>query len=145
MSYICAYHKTKEKTQVLLCEEFRSPVVNKDSKIYELVGGSSDDLSEDELQTAANEFEEEAGLKLKKSRFRKVDIKQSSATLCSHRITLYAVELTDEEMKHFKNDNDIHGVVEETEQIHLHMMDLNKALKMVDWTNAGMIMAAVKG
>ena len=145
MSYICAYYKTKKKTQVLLCEEFRSPVVNNDSKIYELIGGSSDDLSADELQTAADEFFEEAGLKLKKNRFRKVDIKQSSATLCSHRITLYAVELSKEEAKHFEADNDIHGMVEETEQIHLHMVDLDEALKKVDWTNAGMIMTAVKG
>jgi len=145
VSYICAYHKTKKETKILLCEEFRSPVVNDDSMVYELVGGSSDNPNDDELQVAANEFEEETGVKLKKSRFKKVDIKQSAATLCSHRITLYSVELTDEEIKHFEEDKDIHGVTEATEQIHLHVMTLEDALKKVDWTNAGMIFAAMKG
>ena len=143
MSYICAYYKSKDKTEILLCEEFRTPAVNEDSMIFELVGGSSLKPTDDELQVASSEFAEETGMSIDKSRFKKVDIKQSAGTLCSHRITLYAVELTEEEINHFKNDTEVHGVVEDTERIHLHVMELSEAVKKVDWTNVGMIMSVV--
>lgn len=144
MSYICGYYKDADVTKVLLCEEFRTPANNEDSMIFELVGGSSLKPTDDELQVATSEFEEETGMALDKNRFRKVETKQSAGTLCSHRISLFAVELTKEEIEKFEKDNSAHGVIEDTEVIHLHVLPLEEALKKVDWTNAGMIMTAIK-
>lgn len=144
MSYICAYHKnTNGQAEVLLCDEFRTPAVNEESRIYELIGGSSFNPSDDELEVACHEFEEETGVAISKDRFKKIDIKQSAGTLCSHQIALFAIELTDEEIDHFRNDHNVHGVEEDTERVHLHVMSLNNALKKVDWTNSGMILSAI--
>ena len=145
MSYICAYKKADNilDSQIVLCEEFRTPVVNKYEMIFELIGGSSFDESDDELTVASKEFEEESGLKIDMNRFSSVAIKQSAGTICSHQICLYKVELTDEEIQHFKNDTETHGVVEDTECIHIHVMTFREAMNVMDWTNVGMVYAAL--
>nr|DAE79802.1 MAG TPA: Nucleoside 2-deoxyribosyltransferase like protein [Caudoviricetes sp.] len=145
MSYICAYKKADEilDSQIVLCEEFRTPVMNKHEMIFELIGGSSFNENDDELTVASQEFEEESGLKVDSSRFSPVALKQSAGTLCSHQIKLYKVELTEDELYHFKNDTETHGVVEDTERIHIHVMTFREAMSLLDWTNVGMIYAAL--
>ena len=96
------------------------------------------------LLTASKELEEETGLKLNKNRFKQLDMKQSAATLCSHKIALFTVELSEEEINKVKNDNQVHGVIEDTERIHLHVMTVKEAIDKVDWTNTGMILQGIK-
>ena len=147
MSYICAYQKAEDilESKIVLCEEFRTPVVNEHEMVFELIGGSSFNINDNELTVASQEFEEESGLKIDSSRFCSVDLKQSAATLCSHQIKLYKVELTDEEIEHFQNDAEVHGVEEDTERIHIHVMTFREAIKFLDWTNVGMVYAALSG
>ena len=148
MSYIFAYSKNEEdimKSELIVCEEFRTPVVNEAEMVFELPGGSSLNEDDDRLQTASKELEEETGLVLDSDRFNYETIKQSAATLCSHRIALFSVELTQEEIDSVKKDNEVHGVVEDTERIHLHVMTVEEAIKFMDWTNIGMIMSVLKG
>ena len=146
MSYILAYYKKEDvmDSEIVLCEEFRSPINNNEEMVFELPGGSSLNPNDDVLSTASKELEEETGLKLDKNRFEQVALKQSAATLCSHKIALFRVELTEEEINSLKKDNSIHGVIEDTEQIHLHVMKVSGALNMVDWTNTGMILNGIK-
>ena len=146
MSYILAYYKKEDimDSEIVLCEEFRSPINNNEEMVFELPGGSSLNPNDDVLSTASKELEEETGLKLDKNRFEQVTLKQSAATLCSHKIALFRVELTEEEINSLKKDNSIHGVLEDTEQIHLHVMKVSEALDMVDWTNTGMILNGIK-
>ena len=146
MSYICAYHKSDDY-EIVLTKEFRSPVRNTKSFIYELPGGSSLNPNDDELETASHEFEEEVGLKLDSNRFKKVATRQSAATLCSHVITLFSVELSSEEISYIKNDKSMHGVIEDTEQIHLEVKTFTEILNddLCDWTNIGMIIQCIKG
>ena len=146
MSYILAYYKKEDimDSEIVLCEEFRSPINNNEEMVFELPGGSSLNPNDDVLSTASKELEEETGLKLDKNRFEQVALKQSAATLCSHKIALFRVELTEEEINSLKKDNSIHGVLEDTEQIHLHVMKVSEALDMVDWTNTGMILNGIK-
>ena len=146
MSYILAYYKKEDimDSEIVLCEEFRSPINNNEEMVFELPGGSSLNPNDDVLSTASKELEEETGLKLDKNRFEQVALKQSAATLCSHKIALFRVELTEEEINSLKKDNGIHGVIEDTEQIHLHVMKVSEALNMVDWTNTGMILNGIK-
>jgi 8-oxo-dGTP pyrophosphatase MutT (NUDIX family) len=146
MSYILAYYKKEDimDSEIVLCEEFRSPINNNEEMVFELPGGSSLNPNDDVLSTASKELEEETGLKLDKNRFEQVALKQSAATLCSHKIALFRVELTEEEINSLKKDNSIHGVIEDTERIHLHVMKVSEALDMVDWTNTGMILNGIK-
>ena len=145
MSYICAYHKSNDY-EIVLTKEFRSPVRNTKSFIYELPGGSSLNPNDDELETASHEFEEEVGLKLPANRFKKIMSRQSSATLCSHIITLFSVELNSDEINYIKNDKSMHGVVEDTEQIYLEVKTFADILNdnLCDWTNIGMIIQGIK-
>ena len=100
--------------------------------------------NDDRLQTAADELKEETGIIVAKDRLVYHGIKQSASTLCSHRIALYSVELTDEEIEKAVNDNTVHGVVEDTERTYVHVMTVREAMKYVDWTNIGMIMSVLE-
>lgn len=146
MSYILAYCKKENllDTEIVLCEEFRTPINNETEMVYEFPGGSSLNPLDDMLLTASKELEEETGLKLNKNRFKQLDMKQSAATLCSHKIALFTVELSEEEINKVKNDNQVHGVIEDTERIHLHVMTVKEAIDKVDWTNTGMILQGIK-
>ena len=146
MSYILAYKKNNDDildSEIILCEEFRTPVVNENEMVFELPGGSSLNEDDDRLETASKELEEETGLNINPERFKYESIKQSAATLCSHRIALFSVELTDEELNQIKNDKTSHGVTEDTELIHLHVMTIREAMNKIDWTNIGMIMSVL--
>ena len=153
MSYVCAYYKPSEDiydTEIVLVKEFRTPVRNLDSFVYELPGGSSLDETEKGYEVASNEFKEEVGLEIPSHRFKYIANKQSSATLCSHKIELYSVELMKEEMKKIKKmaENDItHGNQRDTEITHIKVVTIWDLLKKndvcVDFTNMGMIFKAL--
>lgn len=139
MSYICAYYVDNDDTWIVVCEEFRSAVNNSAGMVFELPGGSSLKENENELEVASHELEEETGLRIESSRFKRVAIKQSAATLASHKICLFSVELSKVEFETIKNDKSEHGISEDSELIHLHVMKLSDACEYMDWTNIGMV------
>lgn len=149
MSYILAFYKNNEdimNSSIIICREFRSPIRNEKEFVYELPGGSSLNQTDDVLDTAAKELEEETGLSIDKDRFSHNSSRQSAATICSHKIDLFSVELNEKEFNDIKNNLDkTHGVAEDTELIHLEIMTLNDILEneLLDWTNVGMIFDAI--
>lgn len=153
MSYTLAYYRPNDNlldTEIVLVKEFRSPVSNKDSFVYELPGGSSIDDSEDELEVASQELKEEIGLEVSPSRIKYITELQSSATLCSHKISLYKVELTKDEIDSLKFDADnkiTHGNIEDTEKTYTVIANYNQLLNgdyPLDFTNLGMISVALR-
>ena len=147
MSYICAFCKNTENimdSEIVVCEEFRSPVVNQHEMIFELPGGSSVKDNEERLQVASNELKEETGLTIPANRFQYLSLKQSAGTLCSHRIALFSVELSHDEINRIRYDKQVHGVIEDTECIHLHVMKAKDAFQHMDWTNIGLVNYALQ-
>ena len=141
MSYVCAYKPSTNiyDSEIVLVKEFRSPINNNNSYVYELPGGSSNNNSP--LITAKQELLEETGLDINITRFKEVSVRQSCATLCSHNITLFAVQLTDQELLDIKQDTNIHGVLNDSELIHLTIKTYKNIIEqcLCDWTNVGMI------
>lgn len=153
MSYVCAYYRLANDddydTEIVLIKEFRTPVRNLESFVYELPGGSSLKETESEYIVASNEFKEEVGLSISPYRFDYVTKKQSASTLCSHTITLYSVELTKEEMTQIKEmslKGITHGNQNDTELTYIKVItlwDLINRNVLIDFTNMGMIFTAL--
>ena len=152
MSYICAYYKPDNEilnSEIVLVKEFRIPVRNNKGYVYELPGGSS--LKEDSsaLEIASQELEEEIGLLVEPERFKFIDSRQSASTLCSHKINLYSVRLTKDEIDKIKKDsqnNVTHGIQEDTELTYSLVVtyrDILEGKYPVDFTNLGMIQSAL--
>lgn len=142
MSYICAYYIDEHGgIWVIVCEEFRSAVNNSAGMVFELPGGSSLKEGEDELETASHELEEETGLRIESSRFKRVAMKQSAATLASHKICLFSVRLNSDEFEQVKNDTNSHGISEDSELIHIHLIQPleEQYYEYMDWTTIGML------
>lgn len=141
MSYILAYSLKPNimDSEILICKEFRSPVCNEEEYIYELPGGSSV-TPEDALTTACHELKEETGLIVDPKRMNVENTKQSAGTLCSHKISLFSIELTEEEINTIKNDKTIHGVVEDTERVYVEITPVKEVINKLDWTNTGLIL-----
>lgn len=142
---ILMYHKGQNifDTDVILVKEFRSPATTLDGYIWELPGGSSHDESESALQVAADEVFEETDFKFDSKRLKQIQRRQLNGTLLANKTQLFALELTDEEIKWFKSQiGSIHGVVEDTEMAYTEVMNVKDILdnELLDWSNIGMIM-----
>lgn len=152
ISHICAYYRPDNEilnSEIVLVKEFRSPVRNNKGYVYELPGGSSLKDNSSALETASQELEEEIGLLVEPERFKFVDSRQSASTLCSHKINLYSVRLTKDEIDKIKKDsqnNVTHGIQEATELTYSLVVTYNDILKgkyPVDFTNLGMIQSVI--
>lgn len=102
VSAVLAYHRNRASgdTRVVLVKEFRSPVNNAEGFVYELPGGSSFKPGVDPQVTARDELHEECGLRISDlSRFKPVCTRQVNATSSTHRATLYAIALSEDEME----------------------------------------------
>lgn len=152
ISHICAYYRPDNEilnSEIVLVKEFRSPVRNNKGYVYELPGGSSLKDNSSALETASQELEEEIGLLVEPDRFKFVDSRQSASTLCSHKINLYSVRLTKDEIDKIKKDsqhNVTHGIQEATELTYSLVVTYNDILKgkyPVDFTNLGMIQSVI--
>lgn len=148
ISHICAYYRPDNEvlnSEIVLVKEFRIPVRNNKGYVYELPGGSSLKDNSSALETASQELEEEIGIKVEPERFKFIDSRQSASTLCSHKINLYSVRLTKDEIDKIKKDsqnNVTHGIQEATELTYSLVVTYNDILKgkyPVDFTNLGMI------
>jgi 8-oxo-dGTP pyrophosphatase MutT (NUDIX family) len=108
ISTVLLYRKrqTVAETQVVVVKEFRSPVSNQSGYVWELPGGSSFD-EVDYKALALEEVEEETGFALKsKERLKEHDARQLMATMSAHKAHLYSVELSEEELDHFKTSSE---------------------------------------
>src|SRR5476651_11826 len=82
---------------ILLIHEARQAVRNAVGSIFELPGGSSHDATLDPRTVAAEEFYEEAGLRVEPDRFVFIGERQLAASVLTHTANLFAVELTEAE------------------------------------------------
>lgn len=131
-------------TKIVLIREFRSPNRTTDGFVHELPGGSSFKDNDSILVTASKELFEETGLQVPAERFRKLEGRQMVSTLSTHRGYLFAVKLTDEEMKQaesLEQKSEFLGVEEDSERTYVEVKTLRDiALTTdLDWSMIGMI------
>jgi 8-oxo-dGTP pyrophosphatase MutT (NUDIX family) len=149
ISSILLYHKAKnwQDTKVIIVKEFRSPANTEDGFVRELVGGSSFKPGTDPKEIAAEEVHEETGFELLPSRLVEQGARQLAATLSSHKSHLYSVEITDEELQWFVNQNGIQkGNIEDTEITYIEIYTIKELLdnRNIDWSNLGMVFSLLK-
>jgi 8-oxo-dGTP pyrophosphatase MutT (NUDIX family) len=132
-------------TEIVLVEEFRSPVANNLGMVREVPGGSSTKPGIDPGTLAAKELEEETGLAISEDRFKFVGWRQVASTLSAHRAHVYAVELTPEEMLALRWDDQTHGNHDETEYTFTRVLTVVDLLgdQSMDWANLGMLLQAL--
>jgi nucleoside 2-deoxyribosyltransferase len=134
------------ETEIVLVKEYRVPVVNTESFIYELPGGSSSKNNEDTLKTVVDEVYEETGVMLETIRLVEEQSRQLAATILSHHSHLYSVELNKFEMEMIKNKKgQTFGNVEDTELTYVEVIKVKDLYNnnLVDWTNVGMILSVL--
>lgn len=130
-------------TKVVLVKEYRTPVRNELGFVMELPGGSS--VQEDPLSVASQELKEEIGLEVATERFYTVGTRQLVSTLLSHTATVYAVELTQQEIDELGQSTDSFGVAEDSERTYTEVKTLRQIVNdtNVDWSMVGMIFAGM--
>lgn len=148
ISCILPFWKNPESKDVLdskivLVKEFRSPVRNSEGMVYELPGGSSFKGIENAKEVAAAELTEETGLTIPSDRFFQVQTRQMASTFASQAATLFAVELTDNEIAYAETlaaHHESFGVSEDTEKTYVAVKTLRDAIltDVMDWTMIGM-------
>ena len=135
-------------TEIVVIKEFRSPCRNEHGFVYELPGGSSFKPQSDIYQTAAEELFEETGIRVEKSRLRKEMSRQAAATVTTHHVHLFSVELTATEMdvaKKCAEEKTMFGNAGETEQTYIETITLRDAIpaSKLDFNTLGMIMQSI--
>lgn len=136
--------------EVILVREFRSPVSNSVGFVHELPGGSSPTEGTDPAETILEEIWEEVGLRVSPKRIRILGEKQLLATLSSHKTMLFTCQLNqgefDQMVKRAKDGSSL-GVLGESEITYVEILTLRQVLEsdLVDWSNLGMIFAAIVG
>ena len=149
ISSIVIYRRDKEdilNSDIVLIKEFRSPCSNSKGFVYEICGGSSFKDNEDINEVIKDEIKEETGLEFNKDRIKFEGSRQLMATLSSHKCHLFSVEINDDELEEIKKqENSIHGVVEDTERTYLKIYKLKDLLNsdIIDWSNVGYIMSVL--
>ena len=131
-------------TRIVLVRAFRSPVRNAAGFVYELPGGSSV-KAEAPLEVAAQEVEEETGLRIDPSRFKQHAARQLLSTLSIHHCTLFSCRLTSQEISELETDNEPHGNEGDSERTYVEVRTLRQILadQLLDWANLGMIAACL--
>ena len=148
ISTIVLYQKAEvlDDSILVLIQEFRSPVSNTTGYVTEVAGGSSFKPGGNPLQLAAEEAEEETGLRIDASRFRAHEARQMVATMSTHKAHLFSVEVSDEELEEVRQNAGISfGVAEDTERTYVTITSLGAIRRNaeVDWSMLGMILQAL--
>ena len=148
VSSVLAWRRARNPldSEVVLVKEFRSAAHCDDGYVWELPGGSSFEVESPREQASA-ELLEETGVSLPSHRFRFVDARQSTGTLLTHKVHLFAAELTEQEMQVFRDQcGSVHGEIP-TERCILQVQTLRQLLenRSVDWTQLGMIYSTIFG
>lgn len=147
ISSVCLWHKSDPimDSKVIIVREFRSPANNDDCFVRELVGGSSNTIS-DPLIVAKEEVEEETGFNIHPSRLKEHSTRQIASTLSSHKCHLYSVELSDDELKWFEDRaGKPNGVAKDSEITYIEVCKVLDLLNnnLVDWSNIGQILSVI--
>jgi 8-oxo-dGTP pyrophosphatase MutT (NUDIX family) len=147
ISAVLAYYPgtTRDETQVLLVKEFRSPGVTSDGFLHELPSGSTHKHGVDPRQVASDELFEETGLRIQPERMTLQLSRQSTATLLSHKIHLYSVEMNAEEYKQAKENEGKRFGEHDSERTYPELRTLSqlRASSDVDWSHVGMIFSVL--
>lgn len=146
ISSILAYYKDEKDTHLVLVKEFRSPVNNTEGYVYELPGGSNFE-GINALDNASHELHEETGIKIEDSnRFKLVNKRQITATVCTYTSHLYSIELNEDEFKQAKaNTLSSFGLQEDSEKTYVQVISLKDIFNYpVDFGNLGMIFEGLK-
>lgn len=132
-----------EDTEVVMVREFRPNVNNADAMVCEPPGGSNFGANRTPLSTAVDEVEQEVGLTLDPSRFILVMDRQVMPTFSTHRVAVYRVELTAEEISSV--DSTVRGVEDEGERTFPAVMTIRDIMwgNRVDWSALGMILSSI--
>ncbi len=131
-------------TRILTVKEFRSPARTPDGFVHELPGGSSLKPEQNPLTVASHELQEETGLVVDPSRFRKGGSRQLAATLSSHKAELFIVEITPEELASVEGKEA--GVSSDTELTYVSSCSLQDVLNGTvpfDWSMVGMVVGGL--
>lgn len=141
ISTVCLYRGDK----VVLVREFRTPVRNSESCVYELPGGSSLRPGVDARTTAAEEVWEETGLRIDPARLKPHGGRQLGATLCSYHAYLFSCELTATELYRLENDTSVHGEPGGEERTTVVVKTFSEITQegLADWSTLGMIKACL--
>lgn len=145
ISTVCMMYNPTDKYQdmeVVLIKEFRTPAATEDAYIRELPGGSSV-KDKDPLHVAVEEIAEETGFTISPQRLQEVAVRQLAGTLSCHTATLYAVDLTEKEIRWFRNqEGKVHGNVEDSEMCYIEIVTVKELLEnnLVDWSTLGQIL-----
>lgn len=146
ISSVVLYSPSNDDIDIVLIREFRSTVRNNESFVYELPSGSSVSEIDNVLGVAASEVFEETGLKLNHNRFKRLETRQLLSTVSIHTASLFACELTREEIDQLKADSAPHGNhITDSEMTFIEVRTVSEILesKTIDWTTLGLIFSAL--
>jgi 8-oxo-dGTP pyrophosphatase MutT (NUDIX family) len=127
--------------QIVLVREFRSPGCTPDGYVRELPGGGV--LDGTPASQAIHELAEETGLRITPDRLKQNQVRQPLATLAAHRLHVFTVELTTEEITQARENPGPHGVAADSERTFVEVRTYSEILAdgLTDWTTLGVLSA----
>nr|WP_042184377.1 nucleoside 2-deoxyribosyltransferase domain-containing protein [Kibdelosporangium sp. MJ126-NF4] len=130
---------TVRENEVVLVREFRSPSCSADGYVRELPGGGV--LRGEPVAQAVHELAEETGLAVTPERLRKSQVRQVIATLSAHRVHVFCVELTENEIAQVRDNPGPHGVAEDSERTFVEVRTYGEILDNghADWATLGVL------
>lgn len=130
---------TLHDTKIALVREFRSPGASKDGFVRELPGGSG--LRGDPIEQAVAEVSEEIGLTVHPEQLQVHAVRQPAATISAHRLHVFSVELTDDQLAQLENSTGTYGNADETERTCPEVTTVGQLLDNpdIDWTTLGAV------
>lgn len=138
---IVAFHRgaTPGRTEVVLVREFRLPANTSDGYVHELPGGGV--LAGTAVDQAVHEMAEETGIHVDAERLRPNQVRQVAATLCAHRLHVFTLELTAEEIAYARANPGPYGVSEDSERTFVEVRTYQEILAddLVDWATIGVL------
>lgn len=132
-------------THLVLAKEFRSPVMNEEGFVVELVGGSSF-KKESKVSSMVSELAEEIGLQVDATRLQHITHRQPAAATAAYTSDLFMYELTLEEWESVqKRSHESYGVAEDSEKTYIELSTVKEMLEngKVDWATIGMCTQAL--
>jgi 8-oxo-dGTP pyrophosphatase MutT (NUDIX family) len=129
--------ETLWQNEIVLVREFRLPSCAPDGYVRELPGGGV--LNSAPVTQAAHELAEETGLRIAPERLRPNQVRQAVATLSAHRVHVFTVELTAEEIAYARENPGPYGVQADSERTYVEVLSYGEILAngLVDWTTLG--------
>ena len=134
------------KNNIVLIKEYRSPCCNNECYVYELPGGSEIN-NINNIQIAIDEVKQETDIEINSNRLQLINCRQAIATLSTHHIYAYKLELTKQEFEKIKKqENTLHGLHKDSEYTYLTIKSIDEIItnSLVDWANIGIILSALK-